>query len=180
MHYHRRVQVYHTQIGKYHTARRKFRHTTPRGKVKMEPKFSANTWPMAVIWLSFGRDQTETPRRSGRCSSLSAFGRLTGNDVSGHQKRPYFLPPPFFFSSVGTFSHRRSARIKRTYLVKSDGSAQKPMGRLLSRPGQPFWILQAVRRCRRWVSAPGAAILKPSTSSLRNIGDGRNRKKQKK
>ena len=49
MHYHRRVQVYHTQIGKYHTARRKFRHTTPRGKVKMEPKFSANSGPMALI-----------------------------------------------------------------------------------------------------------------------------------
>ena len=26
-------------------------------------------------------------------------------------------------------------------------------------PWQPFWILQAVRRCRRWVSAPFAARL---------------------
>ena len=26
-------------------------------------------------------------------------------------------------------------------------------------PWRPFWILQAVRRCRRWASAPGAARL---------------------
>ena len=38
---------------------------------------------------------------------------------SGHYFHPYFFPPPFFsvffprFSSVATFSHRRTARIKK-------------------------------------------------------------------
>ena len=55
-----------------------------------------------------------------RGSSRSAFGRSTGNDVSDHYKRHYFLfflfSFFFFFSflfSVVYFSHRRSARIKK-------------------------------------------------------------------
>ena len=58
---------------------------------------------------------------SVQCSSRSAFGRPTGNDVSGHYERHFFLfhfPFLFHFFSVVTFSHRRSARIKhqKTYL----------------------------------------------------------------
>ena len=50
---------------------------------------------------------------SVRRSSRSAFGRSTGNDVSGHYKRHYFLFSFSFFFSVVYFSHRRSARIKK-------------------------------------------------------------------
>ena len=59
---------------------------------------------------------------SVRRSSRSAFGRLTGNDVSGHYKHHYFLFSflfSFFFSflfsffPVVYFSHRRSAPIKK-------------------------------------------------------------------
>ena len=51
---------------------------------------------------------------SGQRSSRLAFGRVTGNDVSGHYKYHYFLfPLPAFFSSVPTFSHRWSAWIKK-------------------------------------------------------------------
>ena len=52
---------------------------------------------------------------SVRCSSWSAFGRLTGNNVSGPYKRHSFLFSLFlfffFFFSVVYFSHRRSAWI---------------------------------------------------------------------
>ena len=46
---------------------------------------------------------------SVRRSSRSAFGRSTGNDVSGHKIRHYF----FSIFSIATFSLRRSARIKK-------------------------------------------------------------------
>ena len=55
---------------------------------------------------------------SVRRSSRSAFGRSTGNDVSGHYKRHYFLfffLFFFFFFSVVYSSHRRSARIKKHF-----------------------------------------------------------------
>ena len=57
---------------------------------------------------------------SVRRSSRSAFGRLTGNDVSGHYKRHYFLSFFFFlffsfFFSVVYFSHRRRALIKNLF-----------------------------------------------------------------
>ena len=44
-----------------------------------------------VVHMSFPRESVGT---SVRRSSRSSFGRLTGNDVSGHYKRHYFL---FFF-----------------------------------------------------------------------------------
>ena len=47
---------------------------------------------------------------------------------------PMFFPP-VFFSFVGYFYRRRSARIKKTYLGKDDRSAQKPRGR----PCRSFW-----------------------------------------
>ena len=59
-----------------------------------------------------------------------------------------------------TFSHRRSARIKKTYFAKIDRSSDKHWGNHLSRPRQPFWgplaaildfaggaALQAVSEC---------------------------------
>ena len=68
-----------------------------------------------------------------------------------------FLSPRF---SVVCFSHRRITQIKKTYLAKVDGGTQKPLGRPLSRPHQPFWdplaaildfaggaALQAVSEC---------------------------------
>ena len=62
----------------------------------------------------------------------------------------------FFFFSVATFSHRSSVRIKNTYLAKLIGAPKNlradtfsdPVGRF-GAPYRPFWILQAVRHCRR-------------------------------
>ena len=53
---------------------------------------------------------------------------------------PVFFPFFFFsrFSSVATFSHRRSARIKKLIQQKLTGT-QKSRGRDLSRPRRPFW-----------------------------------------
>ena len=88
---------------------------------------------------------------SVRRSSRSAFGRPTGNDVSGHYKRHYFLYFFFlFFFPVVHFSHRRSARGVDPF--------PDPVGHFEA-PWRPFWILQAVRRCRRLASAPFAARL---------------------
>ena len=63
--------------------------------------------------------------------------------------------PPF----VVYFSHR-SAWVKKLFFAKLDGSAQKPRGKHISRPRQPFWgplvsildfaggaALQAVSEC---------------------------------
>merc|ERR1711954_400716 len=71
-----------------------------------------------------------------------------------------------FFFSVATFSHRRSARIKKLILRKLTGSP-KNLGvdtfpdplRHFGAPWRPFWILQVVRRGRRLASAPFAARL---------------------
>ena len=103
----------------------------------------------------------------------SAFGRSTaGNDVVATIFiRIFFLffsffPPCFsHFSSVTTFSHR-SARIKKLILPKllrtpknlGVDSFPDPV-RHFGAPWRPFWILQAVRRCRRLASAPFAARL---------------------
>ena len=70
----------------------------------------------------------------------SAFGRSTaGNDVVATifiRIFLFFFPFfPFFFSVV-TFSHRRSARIKKLIIQKLTGA---PRGRHLSRPRWPFW-----------------------------------------
>ena len=49
----------------------------------------------------------------------SAFGRSTaGNDEVATIIISLFLPPPPPVSSVATLSHRRSARVKKTYLAK--------------------------------------------------------------
>ena len=52
----------------------------------------------AVPSISWGDvNLTSTFGKSGRRSSQSAFGRSTGNNVSGHHKDHYFLVlPPFF------------------------------------------------------------------------------------
>ena len=82
----------------------------------------------------------------------------------------FFFPPLFslfsVFFSVATFSHRRSARIKKLIQRKLTGTP-KNLGvdtfpdplRHFGAPWRPFWILQAVRRCRRLASAPFAARL---------------------
>ena len=89
---------------------------------------------------------------SGRRSSRSAFGRSTGNDVSGHYKRHYFL---FFLFFLFSF-------LRRELFSKKESSDQKPWGRHLSKPRQPFLgqlaaildfaggaALQAVNKCPR-------------------------------
>ena len=63
---------------------------------------------------------------SGWRSRVSAFGWSTGKDISGHYKHLYFL---FFFSrfsSVPTFSHRRSSRDKTLIWQKLTGAPQNP------------------------------------------------------
>ena len=64
------------------------------------------------------------------------------------------------FFSVVYFSHRRSARIKKLRMPKNlrVETYPEPVG-YFGAPWWPYWILQAVRRCKRWVSAPGAAML---------------------
>ena len=90
----------------------------------------------------------------------SEFGRSTaGNDVVATTIISLFsFFPPIFFSvsSVATFSHRRSARIKKLIQRKLLRTLQNleidtfpdPVGHF-GAPWRPFWILQAVRRCRR-------------------------------
>ena len=108
---------------------------------------------------------------SMRCSSRLAFERSTGNDVSGHYKHHYSWRERVAFqrsafSSVATFSHRRSAWIKKLFSEsclehpKTLGKTpfQDPIGHF-GAPWRPFWILQVVRRCRRLASAPFAARL---------------------
>ena len=79
----------------------------------------------------------------------------------------FFLFFPFFlFPSVATFSHKRSGQIKKPFLRKLMGVSKNlgvdtfpdPVSHFWA-PWRPFWILQVVQRCRRWVSAPGAARL---------------------
>ena len=89
---------------------------------------------------------------SGRHFSWSAFWWSTGNDVSGHYKHHYFL----FLFSVVYFSHRRSALIKKLILRKllrlpknlGVDTFPDPVGHFGAH-WRPFWVLQAVRRCRR-------------------------------
>ena len=78
-------------------------------------------------------------------SGLQSFAvrRSTGNDVSGPLFSSLFSIFSFFFS-VATFSHRRSARIKKPHL---------------GAPWQSFCILQAVRCFRQSASAPPLAPL---------------------
>ena len=109
---------------------------------------------------------------SVRCSSRSAFGRLTGNNVSGHYKRHYF---PFLFSfffSVVYFYHRRSARIKKLIQRKLTGTPKNlgvdtfpdPLCHF-GAPWRPFWILQAVQAvsdCPLRRQARISSVLSPS------------------
>ena len=71
-----------------------------------------------------------------------------------------------FFFSVATFSHRRSARIKkliqRKWLQMANNLGWDPFPDAVGHfgaPSRPFWILQAVQLCRRRASAPSAARL---------------------
>ena len=82
-------------------------------------------------------------------SSRSAFGRPTGNDVSGHKFS--FLLFPFLFFPVVYFSHRRSARIKKLIQRKLTGAPQNlgvdpfpvPVGHF-GAPWRPFWIFEVL------------------------------------
>ena len=83
---------------------------------------------------------------SVRHSSRSAFGRSTGNDVSGNYFHHSFFSPPFFFSSVTTFSHKRSARIKKLILMGTPKNLwvdlfSDPVGHF-GAPWKPFWIFE--------------------------------------
>ena len=79
-----------------------------------------------------------------------------GSGHYNHSSSPSFFPPIFsiFFFSVATFSHRRSAQIKKLIQWKLLRT-QKKLGvdtftdpvRHFGAPWRPFWILQAVRRC---------------------------------
>ena len=79
------------------------------------------------------------------------------------------------FISVATFSHRRNARIKKLILRKLTGTPKNlgvdtfpdPLCHF-GAPWRPFWILQAVRRCRRLASAPSAARLGFLTVTMQN------------
>ena len=70
-----------------------------------------------------------------------------------------FFFPPRFLSSVATFSHRRSARIKNLFSLNLGVDTFPDPLIHFGAPWRPFWILQAVRRCRRLASAPFAARL---------------------
>ena len=91
-----------------------------------------------------------------------AVGRLATTLVATISTVTYsfFLFFPFF--SVVYFSHRRRARIKKLILRKllemANNLRLDPLGHF-GAPWWTFWILQAVRRCRQWASAPGAARL---------------------
>ena len=61
---------------------------------------------------------------SVRRSSRSAFGRLTGNDVSGHYKRHYFLFFSFFFLRRLIFSQKECSD-QKLILRKLMGASKK-------------------------------------------------------
>ena len=127
---------------------------------------------------------------SGRRSS----GRRSGRRLLAMTQWPLFSSvfsffsrffPPFFFSSVATFSHRRSARIKKLILRKLLRMPKKVLGRHLSRPRQPFWgpladildfaggaALQAVSECPRRRQA--GIFLTNITSGLQNFQNSNN------
>ena len=93
----------------------------------------------------------------------AAFQRSTaGNDVVATLITSLFFIfsrffySPFFFPSVATFSHRRSARIKKLIqrkllrMPKNLGADTLPDPvALFGAPQQPFLILQAVNECPR-------------------------------
>ena len=77
---------------------------------------------------------------SVRCSSGWLLGcRLLTMTYSPLFSSFFSFPPPIIF--FATFSHRRSARIKKLNLQKLIGN--------FGAPWRPFFILKAVRRCRR-------------------------------
>ena len=96
-------------------------------------------------------DHTDLNWRERSAFQRSAFGwSTTGNDVVATFFifffflffPPFFFrffsvfPPVFFFFSVATFSHRRSAQIKKLIEQKL---IEAPRGRHLSRPRWLFW-----------------------------------------
>ena len=68
---------------------------------------------------------------SSRCSSLSAYGRSTCNDVSGHYFQHHFLSSPFFSPPLTTF------------LI--EGVLGSKLDLLKVYPLEAFWILQAMQ-----------------------------------
>ena len=90
-------------------------------------------------------------RRSG--------GRLAMTLVATINILIFHFIPPFFRSPSLPFLIERVLGSKNLF-SKSWGSAQKPKGRHLSRPRQPFWgHFWFCRLCRRWASAPGTSKL---------------------
>ena len=78
--------------------------------------------------------------------SWSQLVQLTGDYISGHYFRHYFLfiPSPHFTPISTRFLCRllfseKECLDQKTYFAKVDGSTQKPKGCPLSRPHWPFW-----------------------------------------
>ena len=81
---------------------------------------------------------------------LVAVRRSTGNNISGHYFHHYFL---FFFF---TFLFRFSRFFSSSFFVVTFSHRRTPSAMLDKAGGE---VLQAVRHCRRWASAPGAAFV---------------------
>ena len=88
----------------------------------------------AGIWESIKKDFGTSVRRSSR----SAFGRSTGNDVSGHYKRHYFLFLFFFFFFLLLFSSKECSD-QKTYLAKVAKNAQNLGVDTFQDPVGHFW-----------------------------------------
>ena len=71
-------------------------------------------------------------------SKMKTFSCKDDCTLTKHTRRWTYSALRHFFSSIATFSHRRSAQIKKLILQKLIG-APKPMGRHLSRPRRQFW-----------------------------------------
>ena len=100
----------------------------------------------------------------------SAFQSIAVRAVDWHDNYFHYSFPPL--------SHRRSARIKKLVVQKLTRAPKKhwvhhfldPVGHF-GAPWRPFWILQAVRCCRRWASAPYAARLVLGIKPLSDLYD---------
>ena len=92
---------------------------------------------------------------SGRHSNQSVFWQSTGNNVNGLYFWYYFFffsPfPPLYFRLSSTFLTGGVLRWKNLF-SKSVVTFPDPVSHF-GAPWRPYWILQALRRCRRWASA---------------------------
>ena len=113
----------------------------PEAEKQSKEKRKLLCWTPCISQEQENRSQRKHLGTSVRRSSRSAFGRSTGNDVSGHYKRHYFLFFFLFFSFLlrRLLFSQKECSDQKTYLAKVDGSAPKPRGRHLSRPRRPFW-----------------------------------------